>query len=151
MDNLRIFVDIEIDNTYLISSLNKGNNTSFGIVRKDSNDQWILEIPSLDFTIYLSSYDLKKLTKFIDALNQNTNQSEPGFPNWDEAPKWATYAAMDDDGDWYWYETRPCLDSILGEWDAPNQTRFHYITNNSIFKNCGSSLLRKNSTTQGDI
>ena len=28
-------------------------------------------------------------------------------PDWKDAPEWAQYAAMDDDGTWWWYELRP--------------------------------------------
>jgi len=28
-------------------------------------------------------------------------------PSWDEAPDFAQYLAMDDNGDWYWYEFKP--------------------------------------------
>lgn len=28
-------------------------------------------------------------------------------PRWKDAPDWASYMAMDDDGEWYWYEREP--------------------------------------------
>ncbi len=28
-------------------------------------------------------------------------------PGWEDAPSWAQYLAMDADGGWYWYSTRP--------------------------------------------
>lgn len=28
-------------------------------------------------------------------------------PDWKDAPEWAEYLAMDEDGAWYWYEARP--------------------------------------------
>ena len=28
-------------------------------------------------------------------------------PNWSTAPAWANYAAMDEDGAWYWYGKKP--------------------------------------------
>lgn len=28
-------------------------------------------------------------------------------PDWKDAPEWAKWVAMDDDGDWYWYEEEP--------------------------------------------
>jgi hypothetical protein len=28
---------------------------------------------------------------------------------WDKAPEWAQWAAMDDDGVWYWYAYEPAL------------------------------------------
>lgn len=27
--------------------------------------------------------------------------------NWKDAPEWANFVAMDDDGLWWWYENRP--------------------------------------------
>ena len=35
-------------------------------------------------------------------------------PDWKDAPEWANYLAMDEDGQWFWYENRPKLDSL--EW-----------------------------------
>lgn len=146
MDNLRIFKDIEIDNVYLISSFNNGNSTSFGIVTKVDNI-WQLELPTVDFTVKLNLEDLYKITGFVDHLNSAESSNETDFPDWSKAPEWATYAAMDDDGDWYWYETRPCFDTFLDEWDAVNQTRFHYMTTNPIIK-CTNSLVRKGNYVQ---
>lgn len=31
-------------------------------------------------------------------------------PKWEDAPDWASYLAMDFDGQWYWYEKKPSLD-----------------------------------------
>ena len=33
----------------------------------------------------------------------------PPVPNWDEAPEWAQWWAMDFNGDSYWYEFQPIL------------------------------------------
>ena len=30
-------------------------------------------------------------------------------PSWDTAPDWAEYLAMDEDGEWYWYENKPTI------------------------------------------
>ena len=35
-------------------------------------------------------------------------------PSWEDAPEWAQWLAMDDDGEWYWYEEQPDRDS--GGW-----------------------------------
>lgn len=32
-------------------------------------------------------------------------------PNWNNAPEWAKYLAMDSSGEWWWYENEP-LQSI---------------------------------------
>lgn len=37
-------------------------------------------------------------------------------PLWENAPIWANYTAMDDNGDWFWYENEPELDN--GYWVA---------------------------------
>ncbi len=28
-------------------------------------------------------------------------------PGWKDAPDWANYLAMDEDGEWYWFESEP--------------------------------------------
>lgn len=28
-------------------------------------------------------------------------------PSWDNAPEWANYLAMDEDGGWWWYKETP--------------------------------------------
>ena len=36
-------------------------------------------------------------------------------PNWEDAPEWANWLAMDADGEWYWFEEEP---EIEGDgWD----------------------------------
>ncbi len=37
-------------------------------------------------------------------------------PNWNVAPEWAECLAMDRDGTWYWYETKPIADSFDKVW-----------------------------------
>lgn len=32
---------------------------------------------------------------------------------WDKAPEWAQWAAMDCDGEWWWYENEPEISHIL--------------------------------------
>lgn len=44
-------------------------------------------------------------------------------PNWNDAPEWARFVAMDADGQWSWYENRPYPETDLGSdeftlWDA---------------------------------
>ena len=36
--------------------------------------------------------------------------------NWDNAPKWAQWVAMDESLEWYWYEFKPTLDDY-GSWE----------------------------------
>lgn len=28
-------------------------------------------------------------------------------PDWNDAPKWANYVAMDESGEWWWFENEP--------------------------------------------
>lgn len=37
-------------------------------------------------------------------------------PDWSEAPEWANYMAMDDDGSWYWFEVMPQYDEEQNCW-----------------------------------
>lgn len=41
--------------------------------------------------------------------------------NWNDAPEWANYVAMDEDGDWFWFEDEPCVECgsahYSGYWD----------------------------------
>jgi len=37
-------------------------------------------------------------------------------PDWNDAPEWANYVAMDDDGEWYWYENEPTFS--FGTWHS---------------------------------
>lgn len=39
-------------------------------------------------------------------------------PNWHKAPSWATHAAMDCNGAWWWYDKEPALDEPLGMFTA---------------------------------
>ena len=34
-------------------------------------------------------------------------QSDPDAPDWSQAPEWANYYAIDDDGQCFWYENEP--------------------------------------------
>lgn len=48
-------------------------------------------------------------------------------PSWDEAPSWAQWLAMDNDGYWLWYENKPCWKHSLGEWERRNYAGHHAI------------------------
>jgi hypothetical protein len=37
-------------------------------------------------------------------------------PNWDDAPDWANWVAMDRGGHWYWHAGEPFWDSYDGAW-----------------------------------
>lgn len=62
--------------------------------------------------------DIDMLQAQIDALTERVKELEakllkihPPLP-WDEAPEWARWAAMDEDGDWWWYSEEPTIRSI---------------------------------------
>jgi len=45
-------------------------------------------------------------------------------PDWKDAPEWANWLAMDDDGEWYWYEIEPFLaKGYSGTWYAKSSHR----------------------------
>ena len=45
-------------------------------------------------------------------------------PDWNNAPKWANWLAMDEDGDWYWYEDKPQHLSIGVWYSSPGKVEF---------------------------
>lgn len=46
-------------------------------------------------------------------------------PSWDDAPEWAKYMAMDEDGAWYWYEDEPYPSILKEEW--ANDMKFERV------------------------
>lgn len=44
-------------------------------------------------------------------------------PDWKDAPEWANYLAMDEDGKWYWYEHEPVL---MGRYWTVKRGSFSY-------------------------
>lgn len=41
-------------------------------------------------------------------------------PNWEDAPDWANYLAMDSDRTWFWHEEKPNLSYFEDEWLVSN-------------------------------
>ena len=39
-------------------------------------------------------------------------------PSWDEAPEWASWLAMDEDGSWGWFESEPEVSDDFEVWDS---------------------------------
>ena len=39
-------------------------------------------------------------------------------PDWDTAPEWAMYIAMDGDGMWHWWKERPAWDEASEQWEV---------------------------------
>lgn len=37
-------------------------------------------------------------------------------PNWDDAPEWAKFLCMDDDGSWWWFELKPVWENGNNKW-----------------------------------
>lgn len=58
---------------------------------------------------------VQMLRRKIDVLNI---EALAGAPNWNEAPPWAAFAAMDNDGTWYWFEKRPMHLMYSGVWSC---------------------------------
>lgn len=49
--------------------------------------------------------------------------AEMSRPQWDQAPPWANYLAMDEDGFWEWHELPPRLAGQYGQyWVSAGQT-----------------------------
>lgn len=49
-------------------------------------------------------------------------------PDWQDAPPWAQWLAMDEDGGWWWHESKPTLELDSGFWD--NEGRCLFIEGN---------------------
>jgi hypothetical protein len=39
-------------------------------------------------------------------------------PDWKDAPEWAKWLAMDEDGEWFWFKSRPRLNKQGAVWIA---------------------------------
>ncbi len=37
-------------------------------------------------------------------------------PDWKDAPEWAEWLAMDEDGEWFWFKSRPRLNKQGNVW-----------------------------------
>lgn len=44
-------------------------------------------------------------------------------PSWNDAPEWANWLAMDEGGDWFWYEQKPYWNQIRRSWVDSNSGR----------------------------
>lgn len=61
-------------------------------------------------------------------------------PSWEDAPEWANYLAMDEDGDWYWFKFEP----IMAEWDGSEGWDIDGPSGFSAFASTGGSILNLN-------
>lgn len=50
----------------------------------------------------------KRVVKLPDVFF-DTKQSEKWQPDWNQAPEWAKYLAMDEDGEFYYFEESPSM------------------------------------------
>jgi len=50
--------------------------------------------------------EIDRLTAML-VESKMPEQPEPSKPHWANAPEWAQWLAMDDDGAWWWYEDLP--------------------------------------------
>jgi hypothetical protein len=50
--------------------------------------------------------DIRELKRELEEIKKQLKPVDPCIP-WDRAPEWARWAAMDSDGQWYWYAIEP--------------------------------------------
>jgi len=43
-------------------------------------------------------------------------------PDWKDAPEWAKWLAMDENGDWFWFEFSPTIDNEISCWEVRRGT-----------------------------
>ena len=44
-------------------------------------------------------------------------------PDWDSAPEWAEYMAIDEDGSWWWFEKEPEWKEMFGMWGSRGECK----------------------------
>lgn len=61
-----------------------------------------------------------------------TLERKPNKPSWDDAPEWAEWLAMDEDGQWNWFEAKPTNNDLqktgLYIWDTPDKNKWEKAT-----------------------
>jgi len=65
------------------------------------------------------------------------------IPDWDDAPEWANYVAMDVDGNWFWFENEPEYSHRLGVWEDRKKDRIATAGQSAI--NAAESLRKRES------
>ena len=61
-------------------------------------------------------------------------------PDWEDAPEWANYLAMDKDNGWHWFENEPIPD-VAGWWWTSGKNQYHYDP--TLEKNWKDSLEKR--------
>ena len=52
----------------------------------------------------------------------DTNKNEEWQPDWSQAPEWASYFAMDEDGEFYYFEQSPSMASCSWQPQSPGES-----------------------------
>lgn len=55
-------------------------------------------------------------------------------PDWKDAPEWANFMAMDEDGSWYWYEDEPYMSSFNREWRGDDMFEHAFLNDWQLSK-----------------
>lgn len=82
--------------------------------------------------------DIEMLERIVEGLKDEVTELKrivyslvPQIP-WHEAPSWARYAAMDEDGAWFWYEKEPIIHDY--SWIRQAYSQHEHIP--SVKSNC---------------
>jgi hypothetical protein len=71
-----------------------------------------------EYSNYLVLYSFHGTVSFPEAVAKAAWQTAQAQlnPDWNTAPEWANYLAMDSDGVYYWYEDCPKIDPYCEQW-----------------------------------
>jgi hypothetical protein len=62
------------------------------------------------------SKKFKVMRNTYDVRNLKASTTPDYIPDWKDAPEWATCKAMDADGIWNWYSSKPYIEDGIHEW-----------------------------------
>lgn len=82
----------------------------------------------------------KRVVKLPDVFF-DAKQNEEWQPNWSQAPEWAKYFAMDEDGEFYYFEQSPSMASC--SWQPQSQGEVGETFNHSYKGNWKDSLRKR--------
>ncbi len=60
--------------------------------------------------------ELKRMEAQLDAVTAERDALKKFAPNWDDAPEYARFVAMQADGTWRWYAAKPSM--LPGFWES---------------------------------